>query len=400
MAIHNIVLDPDGDILITMPGALPSSSNQGLDSKQPKPSGVNPDPREALPGGDEKSQIADKSGSIEDQWHFRASTKHLSLASTYFKKMMSGPWREANHVHDDGLFHTNLDGFDPDAVSIILNIVHGLNRRVPRTVDLSFLAEIARIVDYFDCHQALHLYASLWIEHLVQLNWESQKDIWDRWIAVAGVFQYSAIFTKWTRIAIIRGLNCAPILELPLLSCTYYLMDNLRQDYLGQILDDLYDTLDRMSQQQACSKAECDAILLGTLLRHMRTNLLPISRPTRSYEERLKISYLVEVITSLRRPAWFSEYEEGDSPQSSSKLFVSKEIAIMQVSKDYLRLKSKRHSGSHGIEATIRQAGNQYKAAVVKHDCGFDNLINKVKELESAIRGLDLKDDLAIQPLE
>lgn len=220
MAMHNVVLDPDGDILISVSRVLPSSSNEGTDSEQSESNGIEPD---------EKPQTDDKPETTEDQWHFRASTNSLCLASTYFRAMMSGPWREATHVYDDGLFHTSLDGFDPEAVSTTLSIIHGLDGRVPRTVSLCFLVDVAYIVDYLDCHQALQLYASLCIEHLAKFDWEppwglhseSPQDNWDRWITVAGVFQHSALFAKWTRIAAIKGLDRVPILNLPILSSAY-----------------------------------------------------------------------------------------------------------------------------------------------------------------------------------
>ncbi|KAJ8119980.1 hypothetical protein O1611_g10485 [Lasiodiplodia mahajangana] len=176
MAVHDIVLDPEGDILVIVPGALtPEGQTKDADPLTPKSSGSEPQeaepPLDPVPDNTEENQPTESAPPPEEeQCRFKASSKHLALASTYVKKMMSGPWREANEVHDDGLLHWTFGGFDVHAIAIILRIIHGLNRQVSRTIDLGMLAQVSRVVDYLECHEAIELYASLWVAYLNGLS--------------------------------------------------------------------------------------------------------------------------------------------------------------------------------------------------------------------------------------
>lgn len=232
MAIYDVVLDPDGDILVIVSGTSLEDTWKYFVAPNPEPNGTTPDetadtPEEAVPeeaiGNEEPlpSAPAPPLPLEEDQRRFRASSKHLALASTYVKKMISGPWREANEVHEDGLLHWKLDGFDVDAIAIILRIIHGLNRQVQRTITLNMLAQVSRAVDYLGCHEAIELYASIWVAYLNGLPPRTSHVDWDSWISATGVFQNPDIFKKWTRVAILEKLNDSPSLELPLLSQAY-----------------------------------------------------------------------------------------------------------------------------------------------------------------------------------
>lgn len=235
MALRDVVLDPDGDILVIV--TLPKAPSNDPGPDEPIPDEIEfdqteppPPPLSPLPPEDvtdnvaliyEEYQPSAFSHREEKQWRFKASSKHLALASTFVKKMITGPWREANEIHEDGLLHWGFDGFDVNAISTILSIIHGLNRRVPRTVDLRMLAQIARVVDYLDCHEVMELYASIWVNHLSNSTPGSSKEDWDSWISITGVFQNPTIFQSWTRVAIVEKLNYPPSLELPILSLAY-----------------------------------------------------------------------------------------------------------------------------------------------------------------------------------
>lgn len=231
MAVYDVVLDPDGDVLVIIPGTSPEDSWKYSAAAVPEPNGTASDEPVDIPeaavaeepiSSEEPPPSAAAPAPLEqDHRRFRASSKHLALASTYVKKMMSGPWREANEIHEDGLLHWTLDGFDVDAIAIILRIIHGLNRQVQRTITLDMLAQVSRAVDYLGCHEAIELYASIWVAYLNGLPPKTSHVDWDSWISATGVFQNPDIFKKWTRVAIVEKLNDRPSLELPLLSQTY-----------------------------------------------------------------------------------------------------------------------------------------------------------------------------------
>ncbi|KAI0861572.1 hypothetical protein F4860DRAFT_513722 [Xylaria cubensis] len=406
MAIRDVVLDPDGDILVIVPGTLPEDPSKD----ESKPNETNDEvpieaPEEDVANDDvvPTDEVNQPNGfhPQEEQWQFKASSKHLALASTFVKKMTTGPWREANEIHDDGLLHWNFEGFDVDAIFIILSIIHGLNRRVPRTVDLSMLAQIARVVDYLDCHEVMELYASIWVNHLSDATPGASKEDWDSWISITGVFQNPAIFQNWTRVAIVEKLNCLPSLELPILSQAYDKIDQWRQLHLDKILACIYDHVDRLSEHTSCS-IECDAILLGTLIRQMRANSLPSLRPTRPYEG-LSISSVVKTVKGLSVPDWCLKMNGIDEPTQNPFEFWGASKKIIKTHQKKAKLKTKRKSSSNGdwgFGGPVEEIEEVMEIVVVEHSCGFDELITMVNRLEAEIRGLDLKNDLGIQHSE
>ncbi|KAI0100166.1 hypothetical protein GGR51DRAFT_373194 [Nemania sp. FL0031] len=406
MAIHEIVLDPDGDMLVIVPGTpTPEGQTKDTGPLTPKSSGSDPEAAEAAPAEPpDNSEVTEPSASAppeEEQWRFKASSKHLALASTYVKKMMSGPWREANEIHDeDELLHWTLDGFDVNAIAIILRIIHGLNRQVLRTIDLGMLAQVSRVVDYLECHEAIELYASIWVAYLNGLPPTSLQHVdWDSWISVTGVFQNPEIFRRWTRVAIVEKLNCPPSLELPILSQAYDTIDERRQAHLDKILACVYSHVDRLSEQKTCS-AECDAILLGTLIRQLHANSLSALRPSRPYEG-LSISSVVKTIRGLTVPEWYSKVNVVDEPSPSPFEFWGAPRKISKMQQKKAKLKSKKKtppSDEWGVSFDpAREVDDMDDVMVNEHSCGFDDLIATVNRLEAEIQGLDLEADLGIR---
>ncbi|KAI1199639.1 hypothetical protein F5X97DRAFT_113895 [Nemania serpens] len=410
MAIYDVVLDPDGDILVIVSGTSLEDTWKYFVAPNPEPNGTTPDetadtPEEAVPeeaiGNEEPlpSAPAPPLPLEEDQRRFRASSKHLALASTYVKKMISGPWREANEVHEDGLLHWKLDGFDVDAIAIILRIIHGLNRQVQRTITLNMLAQVSRAVDYLGCHEAIELYASIWVAYLNGLPPRTSHVDWDSWISATGVFQNPDIFKKWTRVAILEKLNDSPSLELPLLSQAYDAIDERRQLHLDRILSCVYSHVDRLGKQTTCS-AECDAILLGTLLRQLHANSLPCVPPTRPYE-RLSISSVVKAVRGLSVPEWFSKMHPAEEPAPSPFDFWGAPRKPSKTSSKKAKMKTKKKTAPSeewvASYEPAREAEEMEEVVVNEHSCGFDELIAAVNSLEAEIKGLDLGGDLGVR---
>lgn len=136
---RNFVMDPDGDTIITLknPGA---------------PFAINLSPAAADTAQGDLSSEPDELTAPT----FLVSSRHLILASPVFKKMLTGPsWSEAKKVH--GQFKVDASEWDTQALSIVLNLVHGRHRRTPKTATLESLANIAAIVDYYEFHEAVEV---------------------------------------------------------------------------------------------------------------------------------------------------------------------------------------------------------------------------------------------------
>lgn len=104
----------------------------------------------------------ERSGILPNKVEIRmlVSGKHLELASSYFEKMFSGPFTEAKADHS-GLRRVTATDWDPEAFNIMLTIIHGYHRDIPRSLDLEMLAKLAMIVDYYECHEIIKLHADI-----------------------------------------------------------------------------------------------------------------------------------------------------------------------------------------------------------------------------------------------
>lgn len=139
------------------------------------------------------------------------------LASPYLRKMYSGAWRESTLRGEDGLLSWDVgDLFDPNAFITVMNVVHGLNRKVPRSVDLELLARIAVIVDYLQCHESMDVFSVIWIDGLRS----SLPDTYGRelilWIMVSSIFRDQVVFGTTTRTAILNARGEVPSVGLPI----------------------------------------------------------------------------------------------------------------------------------------------------------------------------------------
>ncbi|KAK9775074.1 hypothetical protein SCAR479_08348 [Seiridium cardinale] len=151
----------------------------------------------------------------KEKIRMKLSSKHLVLASNYFRKMFVGPWKES--ITSSGKCHTvDATGWDTEAMLILMNIIHGRARKVPRSIDLEMLAKIATLVDYYDCHEVVILYAECWIRELdTELPNDYGRDL-VLWLWISWVFGREIIFETMTRIAALECRGPLQTLGLPI----------------------------------------------------------------------------------------------------------------------------------------------------------------------------------------
>jgi hypothetical protein len=148
----------------------------------------------------------------------RVSSRHLNLASPYFKVALNGPWKEATSVSADGCRHIFADDWDPQAFLILMHIIHGRNRQVPRHISLELLAKIAALVDYYECYEAVEVFAKLWLQGLKsqsQLPSQVGRDL-VLWLFISWVFGDADIFRSITSTALQQSQGSLPTLGLPI----------------------------------------------------------------------------------------------------------------------------------------------------------------------------------------
>ncbi|KLO79019.1 uncharacterized protein LW93_4342 [Fusarium fujikuroi] len=139
--------------------------------------------------------------SNEDGQHvelcYRVSSAHLMLASPVFKAMLNGPFTESSR-NGYGRFKVKTLECSASALLILLDIMHGHHRDVPKTMELDLLTEIAILVDYYDCHEIVEMFAENWIASVIQedeiegSNYETNMSQ----LLISWVFAKSELFTS------------------------------------------------------------------------------------------------------------------------------------------------------------------------------------------------------------
>jgi hypothetical protein len=174
--------------------------------------------REDWRGDDSGKRGTDQPLSEPPEIRLRVSSRHLTLASHYFATALNGPWREAAPASTDLSRQIFADDWDPEALLILMHIIHGRNRQVPRLIDLELLAKVAVLVDYYKCYEAVELFVELWLQELkgkLPLPNQVCREL-ILWLCVSWVFGDADLFTSVTSIAVRYSQGPLETLGLPI----------------------------------------------------------------------------------------------------------------------------------------------------------------------------------------
>jgi hypothetical protein len=97
--------------------------------------------------------------------HCVVSSRHLMLASRYFHTILSGDFPQAMTLRTGGHVVIPLQD-DLDSMIILLNIIHGAGRKVPRQVSLDVLSKLAVLVSKFEMLPTVEFFSDTWIDNL------------------------------------------------------------------------------------------------------------------------------------------------------------------------------------------------------------------------------------------
>lgn len=154
---------------------------------------------------------------VQTDLYFLCSKKHLALASRRADKIFASGFKEAIPDESDGLYHWKFEAvFDSEAFEIVLKIIHGKNRDIPRVVTLELLAGISAVVDDLECHDALWFFAKGWLfSHKACAPTWMNKEL-AQLILISFVFDDAVLFETSTHTAITCNTGLVPTFNLPI----------------------------------------------------------------------------------------------------------------------------------------------------------------------------------------
>ncbi|KAK3986100.1 hypothetical protein QBC44DRAFT_297825 [Cladorrhinum sp. PSN332] len=267
-------VDPDADALLIVPPSSQKFALWDVDSQQ----------KSQVNGIVNKNSTAAAPPASRPGLRIKVSSKHLALSSKTFKnKLQFGASKAAKQ--SDGRIHLQLaEGFDPKAVSIVLNAVHGRGAKVPKAVDLDTLAQIALFVDRFQLFDAVEVYGDRWISKLE----DNLPQIYGRdlvlWIYISHVFRNAEVLKAVSQTAVTGSDGPIKTLGLPIRDKIIRDIDTQRQALVSEAISILHNTLDKLTSGTAvCTKYHCDSFLLGELIKTLRTSRLVWPRPEKPF---------------------------------------------------------------------------------------------------------------------
>ncbi|KAF5243398.1 hypothetical protein FANTH_8220 [Fusarium anthophilum] len=243
---------------------------------------------------------------------YRVSSAHLMLVSPVFKAMLDGPFRESSR-NEDGRFEVKTSECNATTLLILFDIIHGHHRDVPKTMELGLLTDIAILVDYYECHEIVEMFAENWIASIIpedEIERSNHRTNMAR-LFISWVFGKSELLDSVVK-ALLK-VTAGPIkTDLPLPSVILDSIEDHRQALTQSFLDNLYALLNSFWLNDRGCHTECTAIMLGMLIKQMLRFGLEVPRATGRPAVEKSFSQLHDFSSNLKSPLWIARDDKYD----------------------------------------------------------------------------------------
>ncbi len=127
----------------------------------------------------------------------RVSSKHMSIASQVFGKALEG---QPTGDKDKRTILLLQDDFG--AMHILMNIIHGWTRRVPKRVDVQVFKQVVGLIDKYEFHEAAETFTDMWFDSLRETLLQDHHRDLASWIFICWVLQKPSEYNVLTKKAI------------------------------------------------------------------------------------------------------------------------------------------------------------------------------------------------------
>ena len=148
---------------------------------------------------------------------FKVSSKHLTLTSPVFKALINSGMSESTRLSNTGTTDIQLPEDYSQCMEVLLYIIHGKSRRLPKEMTPQLLMEIALMVDKYGLHEAVQPFTGLWFKDFKRII---PKRKWcpavSWWIALCLILDYWSSFTHLTGILLANSMKLWTPQRLPI----------------------------------------------------------------------------------------------------------------------------------------------------------------------------------------
>ncbi|PTB63510.1 hypothetical protein BBK36DRAFT_1126953 [Trichoderma citrinoviride] len=239
---------------------------------------------------------------VKPEVRMRLSSRHLTLASAYFEKMLANDWKETT-PEGDYSYVVKAEDWDEEALLIMMNIIHGRTAKLPMAMNLETLAKICALVDYYQCHEALKFFNQLWLGRIDRRSYTG-RDLLLR-LSVACVFPDRTKFQNLTMSLIKESKWPIESLGLPIPQSVIDALNKQREHYISAIITGLKELIkaECSDNGRKCS-FECSSAFIGALIKGMdkaRISEEYLSLPPYTGHS---LESLQQVILGFAEPSW------------------------------------------------------------------------------------------------
>jgi hypothetical protein len=198
-----MTFDPDGDLLLLFPRRPEDREAAEVDPSECISNQSATEERrlvilKAPPRSD--TVAAHKTDVCPVDIRMLVSSRHMMLASRVFKVMLSNTFSEGLALRSTGQLELPLPDDDPVAFEILLNIIHGHPRSVPRQIDLLLFSRLAMMVDKYELQEVVAVFSDTWITQLQNTLPKSCTPDLPPWLFISWVYDKPSIFSHVTKI--------------------------------------------------------------------------------------------------------------------------------------------------------------------------------------------------------
>ncbi|KAI3324049.1 hypothetical protein HD806DRAFT_493970 [Xylariaceae sp. AK1471] len=128
------------------------------------------------------------------------------------------------------------------------------------------LTKIAVLVDFYQCHEAVHIFSKLWLTKLKnQIPTAYDRDL-VLWLSTSSVFLQTDILLNASKTAVKHARGLLSPLGLPIRRGVIEAIESWRKQYMGRLVSRLNDRLLKLQSREAgCCSFECQSMSLGAL---------------------------------------------------------------------------------------------------------------------------------------
>ncbi|KAG5815683.1 hypothetical protein H9Q74_003378 [Fusarium xylarioides] len=220
---------------------------------------------------------------------YRVSSAHLALASPVFKAMVD----KSRSFATVDLSSRSKSGFKryAEALLILLDVIHGHHKSVPKAMSLELLIELWGLIDSHKCHEVVEMFVDHWVGSVIdkdKIEGSSLKTNMSR-LYISWVFGKGEYFDLLAH-NILKSTAGSIQTDLPLQAIILETLEHRREAIVNQVLDKIYVLLEELWSGDSTPQdtngdpfpaedEHCCALALGRLMKGMRSFGLEIPRP-------------------------------------------------------------------------------------------------------------------------